>query len=104
MWKERNERGVIGNPPCDGCEHDPEQGSRLLMGENICAARIYQHVRNQTLLYFNGEANRELDINHVAVWSAIDHFPGNIKDPFAVFEMIVGVYHHFLRERNAANE
>lgn len=99
MWKERNQRGVVGDPPCDGCEDNVELGDRLL-DENFCAAKVYYRVRNQILVYHNGEHDKEFDLNHVAVWAAIDHFPQKVLNPFEVFELVTDVYHHFLRERN----
>lgn len=99
MWKERNDRGVEGDPPCKGCDFDPEIQSQL-MDENLCAAKIFLSVRDQVLMYFNGEYQREYDINHTAVWGMIDHFPRHIEKPFEVFELVVSVYRHFLKERN----
>jgi len=68
MWAERNARGVEGKPPCEECIVE-------LLPENSIAAQIYQKVRGQVRLYFNGEVTRELDLDHNAVWAMIDHYP-----------------------------
>lgn len=93
MWKERNERGIEGEPPCDGCQVD-------LLEENVDAAKVFLSVRNQVIFYFNGEHNREYDINHTAIWAYIDHYPKKLEKPFELFERVLDTYHHFLRERN----
>lgn len=102
MWKERNERGTEGDPPCEDCDYNAENVP-VLTGTAYCASRIYQKVRNQVLLYFNGESNREYDINHLAVWGCIDHYPKKIDDPFGVFELVINCYHHFLQLRLDSN-
>lgn len=99
MWRERNERGVVGDPPCEDCEFDPSQDFKL-MDENVFAAKIYQQVKDQVILYFNGEASIEYDIDHLAIWAMIDHFPRKISKPFEVFDLVLRTYHHFLSERN----
>jgi len=101
MWKERNDRGIKGEPECEGCQYDRSTAIHLLDG-NLHVARVYQKVRNQVILYFNGECNKELDINHMAVWATIDHYPHKIENPYEVFELILSTYHYFLNERNAA--
>jgi len=95
MWAERNERGIEGEPQCDGCKVD-------LREENIDAAKVFLSVRNQVIFYFNGEHNREYDINHTAIWAYIDHYPKAIEKPFELFELVLDTYHHFLKERNDA--
>jgi hypothetical protein len=37
------------------------------------AARIYMLCRNQTVNIFNGEQDIPVDLNHLAVWAALDH-------------------------------
>lgn len=99
MWKERNGRGVIGSPPCDECRVE-------LSAENTIPARIYQLCRGQVRLYFNGEVNKELDIDHNAVWAMIDHYPcGGLRgysmlEKWDIFEKVIHTYQHFLKNRN----
>ena len=94
MWRERNERGIEGEPDCVNCRVD-------LLPINNYAAEIYQKVRSQVKLYFNGQSMRELDIEHSAIWSAIDHFPHRIKNSWEVFERILHTYHYFKQERDS---
>lgn len=93
MWAERNARGVEGDPPCGEC-------MVYLNENNIITAHIYDVVRGQVILFFDGERNREYDINHVAVWEAIDHFPCQSFDKWEVFEKVLAAWHHFQKERN----
>jgi hypothetical protein len=85
MWAERNARGVEGKPPCEDCKVE-------LLPVNSIAAEIYQKVRGQVRLYFNGEVTKEFDLDHNAVWAMIDHYPREISDPWEVFEKIMSTY------------
>jgi hypothetical protein len=93
-WVERNQRGIEGEPDCDGCKVE-------LKKENRIAAHIYQLVRGQQIFLFNGERNIEYDISHPAIWSAIDHYPRQIISPWDVFEKVLHVYHIISGERRA---
>lgn len=93
MWRERNERGVSGEPPCDTCRVD-------LFKENIIPFEIYRRIIGQVRLYFDGERNREIDIDHNALWSMINNFPKKITNPWEIFEKVTTAYHHFLKEKN----
>ena len=53
------------------------------MPENQDALRIYMIIRGQYIMGFNGP----VDINHLAVWEAIDRF--GVKDPVKTFEKVV---------------
>jgi hypothetical protein len=84
MWREKSERdGVIYEPPCETCRV-------TLLEENADAARIYQLTRGQIVTL--GE--NVIDLNHVALWQAIDRY--KVKEPVRVFELVNKVFHHFL--------
>ena len=87
MWEERNARGVIGEPPCDGCWVD-------LLPENRTAFTIYSMVRSQCECRWNGEQDIEIDLNHVALWKAIEKFPCGVKDEWSTFQRISRAWHH----------
>lgn len=90
-WKERNERGVIGDPPCDTCRIG-------LMPENEEAATIYMTVRGQVIT--RGMDGVVTDINHLAIDAAMER--NEVRDRKRVFDQVVRAFHHFLREsRNA---
>lgn len=93
MWKERNDRGVAGDPPCDTCRVE-------LLKENIIPFEIYRRITGQVRLYFDGERTREVDLDHNALWTMIDHYPGKIVSHWRVFEEVTRAYYHFLKERN----
>lgn len=92
MWAERSERdGVNYDPPCETCRV-------ILLEENADAARIYQLTRGQIVTL--GES--VIDLNHVALWQAIDRY--RVKEPVRVFESVNKVFHHFLaKERENAS-
>lgn len=91
MWKERNDRGVSGEPPCDGCRVD-------LLPVNAEAARVFQMCRRQVITFFNGEVDREIDLNYVAVSAVMDLY--GVKDRRECFEKVVRTYRYFLNERD----
>ena len=91
MWRERNERGVEGEPPCDGCKTE-------LLPENAEAARVFNKCRRQIITFFNGEVDKEIDLNYVAL-DVVMNWVG-VKDKRDVSEKVLRVYHHFLNERN----
>jgi hypothetical protein len=67
--------------------------------ENEQAARIYRMVRRQSLFFFNGDVDKEIDLNHVAVWSLIDHYQPPLSDPWGTFNKVMNTYYYFLNER-----
>jgi len=78
MWRERNERGVEGEPPCSECWVD-------LLPENLDAQRIFYTVRYQ-LITGPGSA---LDVNHLAIWRMIDEL--QIKNRLDCFEKVIAL-------------
>ena len=75
MWRERNERGIEGDPPCDICRVD-------LLPENEEAQRVFYTVRYQ-LITGPGSA---LDIRHDAIWRLIDEL--KIKKRLECFKKV----------------
>lgn len=92
MWRERNERGVPGAPPCDTCRVD-------LLPENEVAGNIYLETRGQVLTAGMGQV---VDINHLAVEAAVRRRRVPLKMRQRVFEQVVRVFHHFLKEGEEA--
>lgn len=84
MYAERQARGIIGDPPCDTCRVE-------LLPENAEAGQIYFTCRGQVVTEGMGEV---IDINHVALWQAIDRY--KVQEPLRVFELVNKVFHHFL--------
>jgi hypothetical protein len=95
VFEDRKKRGIIGEPICDECPGNPVD----LLPDNFIASQIYEKVKGQIILYFNGEVNKELTLNHLAVWAMIDHWPGKIDNPWKVFERVINSYQYFLKER-----
>jgi len=71
----------------------------ILLPENEDAAKIYLLCRGQIV----SVGENIYDINHVALWQAIDRY--KVRDPVRVFELVTKVFHFFLgKEReNAGN-
>jgi hypothetical protein len=90
-----SERKPPGTPKCELGESCRVE----LRGDNEDAAKLYQMVRRQVLFFFNGEVDKEFDINHQAVWAAIDHWPTKVSDPWGLFNKVLRVYYFFLSER-----
>ena len=68
-----------------------------LLEENRDAARIYRITRGQIVSL--GET--AVDINHHAVWQAIDRI--GVREPARCFELVSLVFHHMLaRARDAS--
>ncbi len=83
-------RNPPDEPPCETCRVDLEN-------DNHEAAMIYGIVKRQVVTLFNGEHDEIIDLNHCAVWEAIDHY--KVKDGLRCFEMIMKTFYHFLNER-----
>lgn len=63
-----------------------------LIEENVDAAKIYMLTRGQIV----SVGEQAIDINHVALWQAIDRY--RVKDPLRCFEMVNKLFHYFLNE------
>jgi len=62
--------------------------------ENEQAARIFQMVRSQCETRWNGEQDIEIDLNHVALWKAIEKFPGGVQNEWGTFQKVSRAWHH----------
>ena len=89
MHAERNPPTI---PPCITCRIP-------LRPENEDAGRIFQIVRGQVLTRFNGKVDVVVDLNHGAVWAAIDAY--EIKDRTGTFEKVMRAFHQIEAERRA---
>lgn len=73
------------------------------MRENYDAARVFQMVRNQTLdrivmTGMGGGYSKPFDLNHVAVWAAIDAL--KIVDRLDCFNRVIGAWHEWLSNQD----
>lgn len=68
------------------------------MKENKIPAQIFMLVNKQVLTRWNGEQSIVIDIDHNAVWSAINNYPEFIYNKWNVFCMIINAFHYFLRK------
>jgi hypothetical protein len=84
------ERRPPGTPPCESCRV-------VLREENDDAARIYNLVQGQVLTRFNGKYDVVTDLNHLAVWAAIDAY--GVRDRTGCFEKVLNLFHSILKER-----
>jgi hypothetical protein len=84
------ERKPHGTPPCESCRVE-------LREENEEAARIYQLVRRQIITFFNGEVDKEIDLNFASVNTVMDIY--NVKNKLECFNKVIRAYYHFLGER-----
>ena len=64
-----------------------------LLPENEVAAKLYFFVRSQCETRWNGEQDIEIDLNHVALWKAIEKYPGGVKDEWGTFQKISRAWH-----------
>jgi hypothetical protein len=74
------------DPPCHQCRVD-------LMPENEEAANVYMLCKFQVVTAGMGEV---IDINHLAVWEAIDRY--KVKDQIRCFELVNTVFHYMLNK------
>jgi len=65
--------------------------------ENEDALSIFFLTQGQYVMGPNGP----IDINHLAVWAAIDAY--GVRDRTGCFERVLNLFHHFLAE-NRENE
>jgi len=71
-----------------------------LVAENEAVAQIFLLVRGQQEVRWNGERDIAVDINHLAVWKAIEKYPGGIHDEWDTFNRIVNVWHKIMRNKD----
>ena len=75
--------------PCSTCRVE-------LREENEDAARIFQQVRGQCVTRWNGERDVVMDLNHLAVWAAIDAY--GVRDRVGTFEKVLNLFFARLNE------
>lgn len=63
------------------------------MVENEVAVKIYFMVRGQCETRWNGEQDIEIDLNHLALWKAIEKYPGGIRDEWETFQKVNRAWH-----------
>ncbi len=66
------------------------------MKENEDVARIYMTVRGQVRTRFNGKYDDIIDLDHNAVWAAIDAY--GIQDRVGTFEKVMALFFARLNE------
>jgi hypothetical protein len=81
------------DPDCASCRVD-------LREENEDAARIFMTVRGQCLTRWNGERDVTVDLNHLAVWAAIDAY--GVRDRVECFEKVIRLFFSMLKEQREA--
>jgi len=85
------ERNPPEDTPCDNCTD--ERKRVVLIPENEVAAKIYLLVRSQCEVRWNGEQDIEIDLNHLALWKAIEKFPGGVRDEWGTFNKVLRAWH-----------
>ncbi|MHB8110494.1 MAG: hypothetical protein ACYDHW_10740 [Syntrophorhabdaceae bacterium] len=90
MWKDRNERGIKGEPDCDGCKE-------ILLPQNHDAAEVYMMSRRQYVTRSRGmEGDIVIDISIPAVKATMDAL--GVQDQGKCLVKVRRVFHHFLKE------
>ena len=87
LWRGRNERGIVGKPPCNTCRVD-------LLEKNKDAAEIYTLARRQVVTADQGQI---IDINIPAVKIVMDLY--GVKDQKDCLLKVRNLFHHFENKR-----
>ena len=77
--------------PCDTCTDEKKRV--ILLPENDTAAKLFLFVRGQCQTRWTGERDIEIDIDHSALWKAIEKYPGGVKDEWETFTKISRAWH-----------
>lgn len=64
-----------------------------MVKENEHVARIFLLVRGQQEVRWDGEKDVAVDLNHLAVWKAIEKYPGKVHNEWETFNRIIRVWH-----------
>ena len=83
--------------PCDICTDEKKRVE--LLQENEIAAKLFLMTRSQCQTRWNGEQDIEIDLDHVALWKAIEKFPGGIQNEWEVFQRISRAWHESQRKK-----
>ena len=76
---------------CDRCTDERKRVD--LLQENEVAAKLFLFVRSQCQVRWNGEQDIEIDLDHVALWKAIEKFPGGIENEWGTFQKVNKAWH-----------
>lgn len=87
--------------PCDTCTD--ERKLVELLPENEQASKLFLMCYNQCETRWNGEQDIEIDLNHVALWKAIEKFPGGVKDEWGTFQKVNRAW-HFSQQKKKERE
>jgi len=77
--------------PCDTCTDEKKRIK--LLPENEAAAKIFLLIRSQCETRWNGEQDLEIDLDHMALWKAIEKFPGGIQDEWGTANKVLRAWH-----------
>jgi hypothetical protein len=91
MWRERNERGIEGDPPCETCRV-------VLARENEEIAEVYFQVRSQVIATYG----QVIGLSIPAVKIVMDLY--GIKDQKTCLTRIMKTFYHFLNKHRAEKE
>lgn len=83
--------------PCDTCQ-DEKKRVELLPG-NEAASKLFMMVRSQCQIRWNGKQTVEIDLDHTALWKAIEKYPGGIKDEWGTFQSVSRAWHDSEKKR-----
>ena len=61
--------------------------------DNEDAIRIYMLTQSQVLTMHNGEYDKVIGLNQLAVWAAIDAY--GVRDRTGTFERVLSLFQHF---------
>jgi len=60
--------------------------------ENQDAMKIFLLTKSQLIMGFGGP----VDISHLAVWKAIENYPGGVRSPWECFNRVIRLAHWWL--------
>jgi len=89
MWKERNDRGIKGDPPCDTCWVDP-------MPENEEAWRVFNINRYQLIIA--GMDGVIVDVNHIPIYSLMKVL--GVPDELKCLEKVLALNSWWVKKLN----
>jgi hypothetical protein len=82
------ERNPPEDPPCDTCWVD-------LRPDNKEAAEVYIMCRDQIIVAGMGQV---IGINNLAIYGAMDRFPGGVKDQWRCLNKVRAAFQHFRKD------
>lgn len=89
-------RVANGEDPCETCAGHID---RIVLDEsNHQPLHIYNFVHGQVLTRFNGEYDIVVDLNHLALWKAVDEFKVDKNKRMEIFERVYHTFHAILQD------